>query len=206
MIQTHSCFKEGDSWCSFSLLGLVLDYLKCSGICVYQGMNPLSFSNSLDTSLPSPQFVLQSTVFCFQNVSNYFHRFYRWKTWGSKFKDQSIVTTTYYKHKIDSRFSGLQHRDLSTSSSFIPQCWKQYLNKNILQNTQIHYKTWPVRLHLITSNDTIVAIRRSFQAETEAQGKTQLECSCPGTYQAPHSRKTIFSHYFSVTSSSGPST
>ena len=69
----------------------------------------------------------------------------------------------------------------------------------------MHYKTWPVRLHIITSNDTIVPIR-SFQAETEAQGKTQLKFFCPGTYQAAHSRKTIFSHYFSVTSSSGPST
>ena len=165
----------------------------------------MSFSNSLDSSLPSPQFVLQSSVLRFQNVSNYFHQFYRWKIWGLKFNDQSIVSTTYYKHKMDSKFSGLQYRDLSTSSSFITQHWKQYLNENTLQNTKIHYKTWPVRLHIITSNDTIVPIR-SFQAETEAQGKTQLKCFCPGTYQAAHSRKTIFSHYFSVTSSSGPST
>ena len=94
---------------------------------------------------------------------------------------------------MDSKVSGFQSRDLSTSPYLTKHC-RPYFNKNTLQNPRIHHKIWPVRLHLIPSSDTMVPIRRSFQAETEAQGKKQLECFLPGTKQVSHSRKAILFH------------
>lgn len=205
MIQTRSCFKEVDSWCSFSLLELVLDFLKCSAICVFT-REWTQWASVTAWTLPSPHpnlyYKVLSSVSKMRLITSIGFI-------DEKHEAQRLRTSPLSQlHTINTRWIAnflAYSIDLSTSSSFIPQHWKQYLNKSTLQNTKIHYKTWPVRLHIITSNDTIVPIR-SFQAETEAQGKTQLKCFCPGTYQAAHSRKTIFSHYFSVTSSSGPST
>lgn len=83
--------------------------------------------------------------------------------------------------------------------------------KNTLQNLACKIVVYPLSnipsvISSSHSNDTIVPIRRSFQVEREVQGKIQLKCFCPGTEQISHSRKATLSHYFSVTSSSGPST
>ena len=71
--------------------------------------------------------------------------------------------------------------------------------KNTLQNLACKIVVYPLSnipsvISSSHSNDTIVPIRRSFQAETEAQGKKHLECFLPGTKQVSHSRKAILSH------------
>ena len=73
---------------------------------------------------------------------------------------------------------------------------RPYFNKNTLQNPRIHHKIWPVRLHLIPYSDTMVPIRRSFQAETEAQGKKHLECFLPAPSRYPTVEKQFSSINF----------
>ena len=76
-------------------------------------------STRLDPSLHSSHFAKWTIpVFYLQNVSEYFLLFYKLEKWDSKFKDQSLVTTTYSKNKMDSKVSGFQSRDLSTSLSY----------------------------------------------------------------------------------------
>ena len=151
---------------------------------------PVNFIDSLDPSLPSPpeSYKVLSSVskmsldisICFIDEKGETQSL-RTIT-CSKDKTQSLKTITCSKDKMDSQLSAFQSKYLSTSLNYA-QALQTIFNKNTQWNPRIHCKTWLVRVWFIPSvispqlyppphsNDTIVPIRRSFQAEREVQGE-----------------------------------
>ena len=120
MIQNLSCFKDLNNLCNFPLLGLVLVFLKYSGIwdCTKEWTGELQYSWSLPSPHPTLHYKETSPVFCLERVSEYFLLFYRWRSETQSLRTrQPLVTATYSKDQMDSKLSGFQSRDLSTSPS-----------------------------------------------------------------------------------------